>query len=75
MEAATAVEPAATMEAPTTTVKAAPAVSTEATSFSTGARGQSQRQQQDYIEFAHKHPRLKPSTQGAIVQTHHGPQV
>jgi hypothetical protein len=74
MEATTTtVKAAATMEATTTTVKAAPApaVATEATSFSTGARGQSQRQQQNYIEFAHKHPPVKPSTQEAIVQTHH----
>jgi hypothetical protein len=77
VEAASAVEPAPTMEAPATTVKAAPApaVATEATSFSTGARGQSQRQQQNYIEFAHKHPRFKPNTQEAIVQTHHGTQA
>jgi len=73
VKAATTVEPAATMEAPASTVKAAsaPAVAAKATSLSPGARGQSQRQQQNYIEFAHKHPRLKPSTREANVQTRH----
>ncbi len=63
----------APMEAPAPTVKAAsaPTVAASATSLSTGAHGQSQRHQQNYIEFAHKHPRLKPSTREANVQTRH----
>jgi hypothetical protein len=55
--------------APTVRAASAPTVAANATSLSTGARGQSQRQQQNYIEFAHKHPRLKPSTREVNVQT------
>ena len=77
VKAAATVEATTTMEATASAVKAAsaPAVAAKATSLGTGAHGQSQRQQENYIEFAHTHPRLKPSTREANLQTHRSSQA